>query len=637
MLTSIREKATGWIAWIIVIIIVIPFALWGINSYFEGASNLPVAEVNGQEINDVFYRDALDNQRNAIRNSLGRNVPLEFLDGLPFKTRVVEGLISDTLLLEDAEDQGYRIGDLQLSSLIRSTPQFQKDGQFDQETYNYVLRNAGYSISGFEESQRRQALTNQVARTFQQSTFIMDADIDAVIRLQFQQRTADYVVFKTADFEQDIQISEEDIKSDYEKNIKDYQNPARIKVEYIELSVADLMQTVDIDEAELKQVYEQTKRQYTDPEERRASHILLTIKSDADAAAQQLVLDKANELLAEIRQGSDFAALATAHSQDPGSSAKGGDLGVITPGAMVKPFEEAVLALTEGEVSDPVKTTYGYHLIKLTALVPEKIRSFEDARQGVETQLKNQQAENRFLELSETFRNLVYEQPDSLQPAADELGLSIKESDWFARSGGSGLASFSSVQEAAFGDDVMRDGLNSEAVEAGVDILVSLRRKDFQDSGAKPLIEVSEIIRSKLLREAASKTAEKQGKAALAALQDGKSWNDIVRQYNMESKTFSGQRSSASAGDERELVALLFSTTRPADGAPVYNGNALNSGGYIVFQLRAVVDADAGKITAEERSRIHDQMLRRRGGELFSSYRQGLRQNADIKIYSEQL
>lgn len=357
MLSKIREKATGIIAWVIVIIITIPFALWGINSYFEGGGNSLVASVEGVEIDVNDFQSALAERRRMMAQVLQQNVGAEFFQSEAFRRQVLEGLIQNAAEASYAERRGYRIGDTILGQSIRELPYFQNDGEFDQQRYQDLVANAGMSVARFEQQQRQQMISDQIRSALADSAFVSKAEVDRALALVEQSRTADYAVIATTDPTLEVEVDQDMVRAHYEANREAYFAPEQMRVNFLVLSVDNIAEGIEVSEEEVRRHYETNAGRYGSPEERRVSHVLIALSPDAGEEEEQAALEEAQALAERARAGDDFAELARTHSDDTGSAAKGGDLGIIGRGAMVKPFEDAAFALSgAGEVSDPVRS-----------------------------------------------------------------------------------------------------------------------------------------------------------------------------------------------------------------------------------------------------------------------------------------
>lgn len=636
MLTAIRNKATGWIAWIIVIIITIPFALWGINSYFEGAQAAPVAIVNGTNIeNDTFQR-TLSDRRRVLVQSLGRNFDPSMLASPEFKRRTLDQIITDLLVAQDLQANRFRIGDAQLAQAIQQTPQFQREGTFDPLLYETSLQRFGYSKVDYEQQLRRSNTVQQVISGFSESAFVTEQDIQSTLRLLQQRRDAQYVTVNGARFADSVTITQREIEQEYEQNKQTYRTDERVRVEYIELSVEALAQNIEPTEDELRRQYEDDVERYRSEEQRRASHILIALAAEADVEQEEQALETARSLTNEARADADFAELATQHSQDPGSASKGGDLGLIERGVMVPAFEQAVYALATDEVSDPVRTPFGYHVIKLTELISSEQVPYETAREEILDEERRRQGELQFIDLAETFRNVVFEQDESLQPAADELGLEIRTSEWFGPSGGTGIAATSAVVEAAFSDKVMVDARNSDAIEIDIDSIVALRKLEYEDARVQPLEAVREEVEANLRSRKAGIEARVLQQSLLQRLESGDDWLAVTTEHSLTPMNLPELRNAASSATERSVIEHVFRASRPQPDYPVF-GTLESGDDYVMFALFGVEDGDPAAVDEEVRATAMQALAQRQGFDYYLSYQKGLWADADIEVFDERL
>jgi len=637
MLTTIREKTQGWIAAIILGLVTIPFALWGINTYFEGSGRLNVAEVNGVEISVDSYKRTLEDQRRSLQQMLGRSVDPRLFDTPEFRQRVLDGLIDEMLIAMDVEAHGYRVSDAELSRQIRLAPQFQRDGQFDPKLYTAMLRNAGLDVSGFEARLRRDVLVRQAESGYAQSAMATSADLQTLLKLQAQQREATVAVLKPARLRERVKISAQAIEQEYTANAERYQSLERVRIEYIRLDAADLAKNIQVSEDEVRKVMTEGAASTAGKEERRASHILIKLPQGADAQVEKAALAKVQDLRAQLQAGADFATLARKNSEDPGSAAQGGDLGFVSRGALAKEFEQTLFALKKpGELSAPVRTSYGLHLIKLTGVKAPSAAPVT-TRAKVESEIKARKAEERFFELSEKFHNLVYEQTDSLKPAAELLGLKIETSDWFTRNGGgSGIVAEPKVIEAAFDPEVLGQGRNSNTIELGRNTLVALRIAAHEPRSLRPLAAVRSEIEKILLASALHVEAERLAQEALGKLRAGDSFEAVVRQYGMDTQA-TRWYARKTAGSDAQLLTALFKTGYPEGGKAVFGSAVLADGALAVFALKRVTEPEKPATVGADADALRKQMDARRGREYLDSYRSGLRQQAKIKVYKNQL
>jgi len=568
MLTQIRERATGWLAWVIVILITIPFALWGIQSYFENPADLPVATVNGEEIPLYSYYNELARRRQAALAEAGGNVDPATLDNQALREEVVDSMISNRLIGQYVRESNYQVSDARLKQRIESNPAFAQDGRFDPALYRILLRNNGYSPQTYEALEREGATVEQLSTGLAASSFVPETEVDRLLELQAQTRRADYALLPAARFEADIDISDADAERHYQDNPADYEAAARVKVDYIELGIDALAAGIEPVEAEIEQAYADAAGRYTQPETRKASHILFAVEADAGDDARAEVLASAEAVLAEAEGGADFAELAREHSDDPGSKERGGDLGIVARGQMVEPFEAAVFDMTEGEIRGPVETRFGYHIIRLTELQEERQKPLDEVREEVVEEVRRAQAEALFAELGETFENLVFEDPDGLDSAADELGLEIQTTGWFTERAAdpddaAGITGHAQVRRAAFGEDVLNDDLNSAAIELGFERLVALRKNDYEEAHTRAFDEVRDDVVAHLKREQAAQAIGDLAERLLDELRGGTlDWAALLEQEDIEAEALAETR-DAVPGNLAALGDAVFSEAAP--------------------------------------------------------------------------
>ena len=627
MLTSIRDKTQGILATIIVGLLIIPFAFWGVNSYFENASTVVVAEVNGNEIGEDAYRRAIDQYRNRVDPSL--------LDNPVFKRQVVESLVQQELVRDALASEGYAVSAQQLGALIRSTPQFQVGNEFSMDRYQGALRASGLTVPQYEESMRQEKQLDQVVGSLKDSAIVSKADLDRVLSLQAQTRRAESVTIQPAKFYATAAPSKQEIQSYYDANKPRYQEPEQLRIEYIRLDGAELIKSYKPTEDELKAIYEDEKGRFSTQATRRVSHILLELAPDAPDAEKNKIKQLADDIVARAKKGESFASLAKKYSNDPTSANQGGDLGQLSPGLLPPEFEEVVNRMKKGEISDPVRTEYGYQIARLTAFTPGKTKSLSEVRAELTKLLRQRKGEERYFDMAERFNNLVYEQPDSLKPAADALELKIEKSAWFTQSGGAGITANPKVLDAAFSQDVKIDRRNSESIEIGANKLLALRVTDVKPARQKELAEVRAEIVSELRQQKAGQQARELGREVVLAVRTGKSLAALAKQHGLKYEPLRSY--SRDSKSDRKLVGAVFTVRQPEGKKPVVDGVDLGPGGYAVFALHAVEDGDLARVDKAQRDKINEQLAKRRGTGYYYNYLSGLRKRSDVKIYNDKL
>jgi len=637
MLTAIKERASGWIAWALVLLISIPFALWGINSYFEGASKIAVASVNGVDVDEAVYQQALSEQRRSLVQMMGRNVDAEFFASRPFKLQVLESLIDSQLQAEYLTDRGYRITNEQLSERIGAFPAFQSEGHFDPAKYEMLLQNAGLSAEGFERQQRQQGAVDQLRIGLRETSLVVPAMTDRAIELLMQERVAQFTILELQPFSEAVQISDDTARGEYEKNRDRYIQPPQMQVDYLALSV-DALAAQAVVTAEAEQAfYDSNTDRFTRPGSRSASHILISVPRDAQEAEVAKARDKAQRLANQGRDGKDFAALAREHSDDPGSAGRGGDLGIIRPGTMASEFEAAVFELHPGEISDPVRTEYGWHVVMLTDLRESVVSPFADVRSEIRSLLSREWAEGQFMVMAEDFQNMVFEQPGSLEATADFLDLPIQRTGWFSRNAGEGIATHTVVREAAFSDEVRVDRMNSEMIEIDSDLLVAVHFADYRDQRQLDFEEVSKEITDYLAAQGAIAGQEDAANKLVDRLRAGAPWAGVLEEAGLPLYDLPQDAEDIADPDDQSVAQAVYAAPVPIAGQAVYGGARLDAGRYAVYRLAEVVSGNPDEINSEEREQIRSLIGARVGEELYTGASRALRSAANVEVFEENL
>ena len=637
MLITIRERASGVIGWTVAGVIILVFAVWGIGSYFEGVSEIIVATADKIEINQETYQQAMSDRRRRLVQMMGRNVDAELFSSTAFKRQVVEELIDTTLQNETLHASGFRISDAQLAALIQNTAVFHTDGQFDRDRYELLVQNSGMTIQGYESYQRQQGVVDQLVRGLGQSAIVSTNSIDKAWKLLDQRRIASYTTLEFDNFLDDIQVSETAIEKEYQANLDGYFEPASIQVDYLKLSVEDLGTRLDVDEADILRMYEDNPDRYRQPGSRSASHILLKVDSDATNAQIDQVRQRASEIVARARGGESFASLAEVNSDDKGSAKRGGELGVIRPGTMAKPFEDAVFVMGEGEISEPVRTQYGFHVIRLDRITESRVQPLDQVRSEIEAEVRRLRAEEQFNELAEILGSTVFEQPDSLEPAADHLGVKVMRSEWFTQDAGTGIAEFQVVRDAAFGNEVLIDGLNSELIEIDQDNLVAVRKVDYRARRQLDLNEARDELEKRLRAVEASDKMEKAGEDLVARLKSGADWDELLIAHKLARVRLPETTETLLEPLEQVVARVVYAALVPLSGQIAYGGERISPARYAIYRLERVEFGDPASASEEDRLGVEKILSSRRGGEMVIGWRQGLRKVAKVQINEELL
>lgn len=607
---------------IILALIILPFALWGVSSYDKSGNAADVvATVNGTKITQKEFENALNRQQDRMRQQLGANFDASMFENPQMKRAVLDNLVSQRLLVERAKTAGLTVPDEQVAEVIAGIGDFQVDGKFDKKSYETVLANQNLSPLTFEASVHDDLLGQQMQDAYVQNGFAANSVADKVIRLNEQQRVVSVSPISFQSLMSQAKVDDAAVKNYYDQNSSEFQAHEQAKVEYVKFSADDLLAKVKASDEDARKYYDEHHNEFGTPEERRAAHILIAVKGSAPQAEQDMAKAKAEQLLQQVRQNpAKFADLARKYSQDPGSAANGGDLGYFGRGAMVKPFDAAAFDLKVGEISGLVKSDFGFHIIKLMAIKPSRVLPFDEARQGIVNKLRQQKADDMFAELAEKFSNTVYEQSDTLKPAAELVGAKVEQSGWLVKGAAAGEPWTAKMLQAIFNDEVVKNKRNTAAIEVVPNTLVAARILEYKPAALRPLSEVQEQVRQKLLRQQAQELAVKQGNSLLEKLQGG---SKLKLSWGAAQSVTRAKHGSLDMG----LVRKIFQAN--ADKFPQYIGMELAQSGYMLVRLDAVKEGDA--IDDAKRARYAQQLRQLTGEEMFRAYLADASQHAAIK------
>lgn len=632
MLEFIRNRAQTWVAWVIVGFIVLVFASWGINEYFTNSGGQNIATVNGKDITTREYQRAVQDQRERLRERLGASYDAQQIESR-LRGEVLESLIQQELLVQMGKDEGYRVGDAQLALIIQSMGDFQSEGVFSKDLYEQRLRVQGLSTAAFENRLRRAIIASQIYAGLAETGLATEGGIKNIQRLMTQKRDIGYALIPVSRYSENIEITANEIESYYSDNSSRYSTPERVSVEYLELKASELAKGIEADDEKLRELYEQRKDSFKVGEERKVSHILIAVDEDASGDKKDAAQAKAEDVLEKIRGGSSFSEMAKKHSDDPGSSEEGGDLGYISQGMMEPAFEDAVYNLKQGEVSDLVQTPFGYHVIRLDEIRAGYGRSFEDVRKELEREYRYKEAERDFLDQQETLANLTYENADTLTVAAEELNIKVNNTAMFARQGGEGVAANSKVQKAAFSDDVLKEGVNSEVIEIDVDHVVVLRVKDHEPAMVRPLDEVRDQIKAQLTNLAAREKAQVIGIEIAAKLKNGDDAQAIGEEYKLRWESLGHVRRDY-RGADNDIVKLAFRLSSNSQG-PAYGGVGLATGDYAIVVNKDIQEGDMEAMSDADKNAIARSLSNIYGNTEYAGFMTQIKQEADI-VFTQQ-
>jgi peptidyl-prolyl cis-trans isomerase D len=506
------------------LLLILPsFVLVGVSQYESRGSNDGVASVDGRTITQQEWEAAQRRQIDQARAMMGPRFDQKLFDTPEAKQEVLDGLVAERAVsAEVTRNHLTASNDALYKAIQEQTGMNKPDGSFDVDAYKRFLVAQGMTAEAFQERVRYQLALQQLAGSVQQTAFAPRSVAGRLSDLNDQQREVQEILFPAASFASQVKVTDEMVKAFYDKNAALFQVPETIKAEYLVFDAEAVAKQVNVSDAEILDAYNKNKARFSTAEKRSASHILVTVAKDAKPADEAAAKAKAQAILAEVQKNpNDFAKIAKAQSQDPGSAELGGDLGVVEKGLFDKPVEDAIFQLKEGETSGLVRSSFGYHIVKVTKVAPATQKSLEEAKPEIVADLKKTKLSNKYSELAETFSNTVYEQSDSLKPAADKLGLSIQTVEGLTRTPNPALGNSPVNNEkflkAIFAKDAIGNKRNTEAVEVAPSTLVAGRVVEFKPAAKRPLAEVEAIIRQRVTQEEEMRLAKQAGEARLAA------------------------------------------------------------------------------------------------------------------------
>lgn len=612
-------------------LIVLPFALWGIDSYTRsGGGTNSVATVGGTTITAGEFQQALREQQERLRMQMAGSVNQALLDSPELRRSVLQNLINQRLLAVHAVKSKLSVSDAQLVEFITSVPSLQENGKFSRERYEAVVAAQGMSVEMFEARVKQDMLMQQAMMAANEAAFAGELPLNRWLQGQLEEREISETIVRAETYLGASKPEAAAIKRYYDENRVRFEKPEQVRVAFVVLSQDKMTENAKVSEDAVKSWYQANEGRLQQPEQRQASHILIRVDKDASESQVQEAKAKIEQIQAQLKTNpADFAKLAKQHSQDPGSAAKGGDLGYFGRGMMVKPFEDAVFALKENQLSEVVRSDFGFHLIKLTGIQAERARPLKEMHDEIVAELKRQQGAKAYAEAAENFSNIVYEQADSLKPAAEKFGLVVQESDWLAKGAMGGMPPFTNpkLMQAVFSSDAIEHRRNTEAVEVKQNTLVAARVLEHRPATVEPFESVASAIEKLLAREAAAVKAAEVGQGQLAKLQQGEkldlSWGTargVTRQHAPEL----GQ----------EARAAIFAAA--VGKLPAYAGAKVPAG-YALYRIGKVKPYVPGSESAPRALALRQQYDQVTAQEDLVGWLAALRQRYGVKVEEKEL
>ncbi len=613
MLSSIKDKTKGWVAYLIVALITIPVALVGINQYFTNTSNIVVASVGSDDISKEAYLKEFNTAKRRLQQQLGKNYTAEI--NLKVKFSTIQSMVDKRVLAQLADESDYATTQRELQMLIQSNDVFKVEGKFSIDRYKDLLRLNGISDVEYERIQTEGLTQNQIKRNFSDSAFLTPSALKRIQSLNDQERKFSHIMLNTKNYIDEVKVNPESVKEFFDENKQVFLEPQKVKVDFVELSTKEIAKSIKVNDDDLSNLYEDEQARFSTEEERKAQHIL--VESEG----------LANTIITQLKQGESFAELAAKHSQDTGSKDSGGDLGFFAMGAMVPEFEAKVFAMKEGEVSSPVKTDFGYHIIKLNKIKASEVKSFESLRSELTKLYTEREVQKSIYKLTEQLSNLSYE--EDLEAVANQMDLELRTSEFFTQDTKEHDAKFVA---AAYSDEVLNKGESSKLIELSKDKFVVLRINERNPQREKTFdevkVEIAKHLSGLLAKTFIDNVADKI--TALLSKGDTTTVQKLMEKYQLTWKDV-GWVKRSSREENTGIINIVFSLPKPNDGV-IYDAQSLNAEQSIVLKLSAIRVSNNVPNNA-----LSSVILGFESEAFFNSILKTLHKDIDIKIFSDRL
>lgn len=634
MLQALRTKLHGWPSIVILGICVFAISFFGIESYFAAHTETYVAMVGKHEISQRDFQDRMNEARRDAMARMGDSFDAAQFEQPEMKRRILDQLINEQLLRQANDALGMKVPDLALRDRIAGTPQFQVNGQFDPTTYRAILAAQNMTPAMFEASQRASLEPGLVPRAIIDSAIVTDADMDRYLGLLYQRRDLRWFSVPRPALS-DSAVSDAQLEAYYKDHQADFMNPEQVSLKYIEVNGADLKIDAQPSDDELKKRYEEQKQRFVQPEQRLVSHILVNVPKNASPDQQKEALAKAEKIAGEANPD-NFAKLAEQDSDDLGSKRSGGDLGWLEKGVTNAAFDSALFSLQKGQISKPVLSDEGYHVLFLRDVRSGEAKPFAEVRDQIAKDYLSTERDRQYSELAGKLTDQTYQNPSSLEPASQALGLPIQTSALFPRKGGEGIAANAKLVQAAFSDDVLVQGNNSSLIELGPDHAVVVRVDKHVPAAARPLAEVRDQVRKKILDERIAADALKNADALLAKVQKGEDMQAVASAAGATVQAVPNAI-RMQQGVAPEVLEQAFLLPHPAEGKPQFARVSTADGNYALVAVDKVQEGDLSKVPSEQRDALRSQMAQAYGILATQAFIDALKAKTDIKIATDRM
>ena len=620
MLQDIRDKLFGKFAIGLIGLIAVSFVFWGASSPFIGAGY--AAKVEGVEISLTRLEQEYQRQLNQYTEQFG-DLPESFRG--PLRKRVLDSLVRNTVVDVHVAESGFRISDEFVTSTIQRTPDFHVDGVFSKERYYNLLENNGLTPAQYEARQRRAIRQDQLQRSITASAFVTPAEYRRFLNLMQEQRRVALATFNPSAIADDIEVTKDEIQAAYDERPGEFTTPEAADVDYIEIRRDSLSEQVEISEEELQDYYEESQNRYLQDEQRRARHILIPFEDDEDAAQEQ-----AKALTARVRAGEPFEDIARTYSKDGGTSAQGGDLGLIMQSQMPGELGDAIFSMLEGDIEGPVKTDFGFHVVRLDEILERGPLPLAEVRYELEKELRDRGVADLYREVERKLSDALFDAAE-LAPMAEVAGLEVKTVERFARTGGEPFGNNQAAIDAIFDKRVLHDGEISEIVELDANRSVVFKVSSYYEATRKPIEDVSELIAAALRSQKSRNIVSGKVDQLLAALAAGADFEEAATAQDAV-VTPPALVSRESENPDQVILVEVFNARKPTVDRPTTGSTITAAGKYVVYSVTAVIPGRPGSIPLAERDAGKKALTTQSGIEDYTAFVSQLEADADVSI-----
>ena len=635
MLGAIRDKATGWIAGIIVGLLIISFAFWGVSFYFGQGSEVKVATVNGTDIKLQTFQRSFYNLRQQMKSMFGGELSLE--EDALIKEQTLQKLVDSELVNQIIKENGLRVSNEQVLQTIKNLKLFQDEGGFDRFKYEQAILKLGMQPAYFEQQLRMDLLSEQLQAGLSETLFVMDSELQDILRLKLQTRNITYSILGIDKYFDNTDVSEKDIETYYQSNAGHYADPEKVKIAYIELDAAEIAKTITADEESLRKYYDENKDKYDVAEQRSVTKLFIKVDKEASEEVKTNAKKVLGAALDLAKQGKTFEEVVKQFTDEGKGGLEFSEHPFMTQGIMDKQLDEFLFSADENALSNIIETENGLNILKVGEIRGGPKNKYENVAEQVERDYKQAQAELQFFELADQLTTLSYEHPDTLELAAEATGQVVKETEYFSRNNATdGITSNAKVISNSFNPELISSGLNSDAIELSDNHVVVLRVLDHKVATTKPLSEVRDEVVADIRKERAAKNIKQAGELIVKQLKSGVKPEEISSDVEIEwVKAEDVKRDDVNVN--RSVLRSAFQAGKPVNGVPAITGHRLGSGDYAIVVVTAANDGNLVE-NNDELSKATDLELRRtRGTTEWKEFLKNARDNADVKIYKDNI